>query len=458
MQQLKEVVIVNDEKYHEEAGKTKITIESDALANRIYEALREVRWLQSLENQWFLSALDLKLGYHRSITTTTAHIIINLNNMDSLILDFGRLSLTTGISPDGTQNMKIEVEKLGDLISVDVELIQLCHHKELVIKNSPLETDMDRLINILQDSCKLEVLRIGPIVLLLSSTWSRQHGRRLFKVENQPCYVLSRWLMKDWSLSIRLDDHNHIATTLKFSENTKVFDMRTRLRLGNKTAVTKNDPVRDYFRQYGWTIEILHSPSTFDDHLASLQITTLAIVPSLLTKPGMDALDHVAEFMLTRLIGFKLQYATLDPGLIEAIDFAMLNSLELELELLVVVANDMPQVRLRSLTIGKDLLDNDSARLLCAKLRKKLPLSSDDGQMFSFLMTENKVTRIQSKCVKTGYRFHCLHSRLSRHICLLIEILIVFKSTRLWNMNCNLASAFFSCRVQYQLGVFIVDL
>ncbi|KAF9988274.1 hypothetical protein BGZ65_009502, partial [Modicella reniformis] len=61
MQQLKEYIIANDGKFNTEAGKTNITIESDALANRFYDAMGKVRWIQSLNNQWSLTALDLKL-------------------------------------------------------------------------------------------------------------------------------------------------------------------------------------------------------------------------------------------------------------------------------------------------------------------------------------------------------------------------------------------------------------
>ncbi|KAF9995571.1 hypothetical protein BGZ65_008799 [Modicella reniformis] len=324
MQQLKEVVIANNDKFNTEAGKTNITIESDALADRFYNAMRKVRWIHSFDNWWSLTAINLKLSNHRSITTSTAHIIINLNNIDSLVLDFGRLSLATGVSSDGIQYMKIEVGILSDLTSVDLEFIKHCHHKELGIKNTPLKTDKNQLVNILQHSCKLEVLRIGclanrtsAVINLVTST----REKTLQRGESVPLRTLE--MMDEGLVPFDVfgiaDNHNHIATTLKFTEDSKVFDMCTRIKLRCNT-IAKDDPVCDYFRQYGWTIEILYAPTTFNDNLASLlydstqkrgsRITTLAMIPSL-TKSGMDALDQIIR-MSPSLVSLQLWFNCLE--------------------------------------------------------------------------------------------------------------------------------------------------
>ncbi|KAG0001814.1 hypothetical protein BGZ65_003154, partial [Modicella reniformis] len=269
MQQLKEVIIANNEEYNEEAGKIKIKIKAVALAQRLYDAMRQVRWIQNLDNQWSLTALDLKFGYHRLIKTSTAHILINLNNIDSLELEVGKLLLSTGVSADGTQYMKIEVEKLSDLTLVDLAFVQQCHHKEFAIKNTPLESDEDRLVNILEHSSKLEVLRIGCLAGRASTIINLVTSTREKNLQCDKPVSLRTLEMMDEGLIISDEDGiHHIATTLKFTEETKVFDMRTRIKLQKYGAISQNDPMCDFFRQYGWSIEILKLVD-FNDQLAS---------------------------------------------------------------------------------------------------------------------------------------------------------------------------------------------
>ncbi|KAF9954047.1 hypothetical protein BGZ65_004274 [Modicella reniformis] len=98
IQQLKEVIIANDGEYSEEVGNIKIKISSNTLAKPFYGAVGKVRWIQSLDNRRSLTALDLKLDFNLSRATSTAHVLLNLNSIDSLVLDFVRLLLTAGIS------------------------------------------------------------------------------------------------------------------------------------------------------------------------------------------------------------------------------------------------------------------------------------------------------------------------------------------------------------------------
>ncbi|KAF9979812.1 hypothetical protein BGZ65_005972 [Modicella reniformis] len=330
MQQLRKVIKANGgyEEYNKEAGKIKniIMIRSDALTKRFYDALLEVRWIQNADNQWYLTALDLKLGYDRLITTSIAHILVNLNNMESLELDFRQVLLTIGTSPDGTGYMKIEMGKFKDLTHDDFEFVHECHNTRLTIRNTPQEVNDYSLISTLQRSTKLEFLRIrclanraSAVINLITST------REKTLLRGEPVSLRTFELMDEDLVTVDIstpwDDHHIITTTLKFTEDSEEFEMRTRIGLGLNRTVTKDDSVRDFIQHYGWTIEILKSPSVLDDHLVSLlhnsirergsQIIKLSIVPSSLTKAGLDTLDQIIRIS-PNLVSLQLWFNKLE--------------------------------------------------------------------------------------------------------------------------------------------------
>ncbi|KAF9997932.1 hypothetical protein BGZ65_006510, partial [Modicella reniformis] len=323
-QQLKDVIIADDGEYSEEIGNIKIKISSNTLAKRFYDAAGKVRWIQSLDNRWSLTALDLKLDFNFSLTTSTAHILLNLNSIDSLVLDFIRLLLSAGTSPDGTRYMKIEMEQLSDLTSDDLKFIHQYHHDQLTIKSTPKDTDEDRLVGIMQHSFKLEVLCIGCVAVRSPAVIDLVISTREKALQSGHSFPLRTLEMMDEGL-IPCDSpctyRNRISSTVTFSSVFKEFDMRTNVKLLTPVPAAKDNPINNFFRQYGWTFVTLETTWAFTDIHASLlydsirergsRITTFGVDPCSLTTPGLDAIDLVIR-KSPSLVSLGLRFTSLD--------------------------------------------------------------------------------------------------------------------------------------------------
>ncbi|KAF9984307.1 hypothetical protein BGZ65_000690 [Modicella reniformis] len=306
---LQKIVVANEGEYSGDERNIKIKLSSDVLKKPFYDAMRKMDWVQGPDNKWYLTPLDLNFACPHSITTSTTSILINLSNIESLVLDFERLSLSAGISKEEARYITIEMEQLEDLTSGDLEFIRQCHHDQLTIKYTPKDTDEDRLVNILQHSSKLKVLRIGCL------------ARRSLAVINLVTSTRKKALQSETSLPLRTlevmngglvsfdwdgprDGRDHITSTLNFSEGSQMFTMRSSFR-SKVQEYGNDDPVCDFIRQYGWTIENLSTSKAFNDHLASLihdsiqergsQITKLRIIPNSLTTLRLDDMDQVIK-------------------------------------------------------------------------------------------------------------------------------------------------------------------
>ena len=308
LHQIKEAIMANDGEYIEEQNKTTIRITSGKLAKRFLEAMKIVHWIYNPNDQWLLKGLGQELGCRYSVAMSIAHILIDHNITDSLVLDFGRFSLSTSISQEGTRTMELKVEKLSNLALDDLTSIFECLHNQLMIVNTPQEADEDRLISILQHSAKLEVLRIGckanrslAVINLIIST------RKKFLQRGSPLSLQSFELMDVGPVPINiygsLDTYGHITSTLKFSKDAKAFDMFADVKFPNSSS--EYGPVLEFVRNYGWTVEKLVASSLLNiDHAEIIlgairdrgsRITTLDIVPVAISADGYNTLDEIIK-------------------------------------------------------------------------------------------------------------------------------------------------------------------
>ncbi|KAF9345031.1 hypothetical protein BGX34_005086, partial [Mortierella sp. NVP85] len=169
--------------------------------------------------------------------------------------------------------------------------------------------DEGRLINILQHSAKLEVLRIGcqfkrslAIINLIIST------REKFLQCGSPLSLQSFELMGEGLVPVDMYElsnslYGHITSTLRFSKDVKTFDMFTDVMFACTSS--RYDPALDFVRNYGWTVEKLVLPYLFNDNFARIildavkgrgsRITTLNFAPFCLSTAGMGALDEIIE-------------------------------------------------------------------------------------------------------------------------------------------------------------------
>ncbi|KAF9932041.1 hypothetical protein BGZ65_004627 [Modicella reniformis] len=245
---------------------------------KIKDVMGKKQWIQNLYSRWSLKAIDLKRLCYHLVTTPEAQSIANFGISSILLFGFGLLSLIAAIS--WMRHVTMEVEQLNDINLSD--LTRQCHYNELTIKNIPDGVDKDRLVNILQHCTRLQVLRIGcpakhslAVINLVVSTREKA-------LQQGYSFPLSTLEVMDEGLipfDISYDDRDHILSTIQFSEDSKVFDMRTNNKLQNQNLGSK--------------------------------ITTLVVIPTALTTFGLDALDQVIEISAS-LVSLRLWFNNLE--------------------------------------------------------------------------------------------------------------------------------------------------
>jgi len=307
MHQLKQIVASTGGECFEEQGRVTIKITSDALTKQFFDALLMVcQTPDSNSDQWSSASFDLELFFRHSNTATT-RVVIDVGLFESLSLDFERLLLRAAVGRDGARSMEVEVEKLCDLTSDDMDFIRRFHLKQLTIKRTPSEADDERLVKILQRNGNLQVLRIGCLSKRSLAIINKVISTREEMLHNKSPLSLRTLEARDEEL-VPIDktqlynDRDHIESTVTFSEDLELFDMQTSVVLRKTGTIPRDDPVCDFFRQYGWTVDTLDAPATFNDHLAGLlcdavrsrgsRIKRLSVNPTSLMKPGLDALDQ----------------------------------------------------------------------------------------------------------------------------------------------------------------------
>jgi len=310
---VKDLVVADCEECIEDQGKTTIKIKSDTLAKQFLEAMEVVSWVRGLNKKSGRNGYD-------AVAMSTSYILIDRDTIHSLILDFGRFTLSASITKGGTRNLGIEMEKLSDLTRDDLASILRCHHNRLTIRNTPQEADEDRLVSLLQHSAKLEVLRIvckanrslAVVNLIISA--------RETVLQNGSLLPLRTFEMMDEGLVpidmySPCDSSGHITSTLKFSKDVNTFDMSTDLKFPIRSS--GYGPVLDFVRNFGWTVEnLLLSEQLDDKHIRIIldavrdrgsRIRALSIAPNSLTTAGMDVLDEIIE-MSPNVVSIGMRY------------------------------------------------------------------------------------------------------------------------------------------------------
>jgi hypothetical protein len=301
----KEFIAAKDGEYIEDQRKVTIKVKSDTRIIRILEAMRMVCWIQGFNKQWPMTAHD-----SGSMAMSASYILIDRNTTHSLVLEYGQsirqFILSASITEDGTCNMEIEMDSLSHVSPDVLASLSRCPHNKLTIRSTPSESEEDQLINILQRSAKLEVLRIGcqairslAVVNLILSIRDQmlQNGTplslRTFELMDEELCPIN-----DYNFC---DAHGHIASTMKFSKAVKTFEMSTNVKFPFSSSTF--GPIIDFAQSYGWSIETLTASSQFGDNHARIirgavqdrgsQITTLNIVPYTITTDGLDVLDEI---------------------------------------------------------------------------------------------------------------------------------------------------------------------
>jgi len=271
---LKDVVYAVGGTYSEDSKK--ITINCDTEDERLYDAMIKFRKAQTKDDP-------------------------------SLSASTGQLSLIASASKE-SQEVSVTINRLGDLTMDGVKFIQHCNLTKLAVRYTPKDTDEDRLVNILNQGQELKELHIRcngersyAIIHLVITTRETaiQEGRtsalHILKVTDE------RWDLFD--LYRNCDEYDHLVVTATFSKDSTVFDMDTHMKMQYKKPVVEGSPISNFMSEYGWSISSLATSRQFTDHLAALlddatekrgsRLTSLILVPFLLTILGLDAVDRV---------------------------------------------------------------------------------------------------------------------------------------------------------------------
>ncbi|KAF9979903.1 hypothetical protein BGZ65_005837 [Modicella reniformis] len=323
MQRLKNVITASGGLYHEMEGEIEIEITSDELAKRVFDGMVKMCGILNARNVLSPIVLELKL---ESIKNPTAGIIpINLSSLNSLLLDFGRHSVTFVISQGEVKDVNLKIGRLGDL-SLDVfELIKQCHITNLEI-HALQQADEDRLVSILQHMRELKGLhtkcldeRSLSIIDLVIST------REKILQSGESLALTTFKLMREGNIDTKCASgkyHDSIEATVSFSEGSATFEIETDIQLQKQQLVANDDPVCKFVRRYGWSIKTLCLPWSFSDQLAALldettqergsRIVDLDVNSMSLTTSGFDAMDRTIN--RSQLLSFKFYIWGLGQG------------------------------------------------------------------------------------------------------------------------------------------------
>ncbi|KAI8347751.1 hypothetical protein B0O80DRAFT_532833 [Mortierella sp. GBAus27b] len=256
--------------------------------------------------------------HHITITATTRMELRSLiqiatsetlQDLEKVSINNGKILLTANVSQRATQDMTMDIARLGNLNPSDATFISTGHIVHLTIQFTLQEADEDRLATILQHSPKLAYLGIGcegrraaAVVNLVTSTREKilQEGGssalRTFELMDEK--------MTPFDVHGECDNFTHIQIHVSFAENSSTFDMRTWIQLPNSTR-TETHPLRGFFQQYGWSIVFLEEGPTRNDTFAAIiddipntrvsQLETLSFDGSKLTASGYERLKSIID-------------------------------------------------------------------------------------------------------------------------------------------------------------------
>ncbi|KAG0222965.1 hypothetical protein BGX31_008774 [Mortierella sp. GBA43] len=220
------------------------------------------------------------------------------NGIESLWIDFGRLSMTVhSISQGEVKNVAIKIKRLSDLTLNDLDFIQQCHPVLLEITHTPQREDEERLLKTLQHNITITRLHIGTyasrtLAVINLVVWTRE---MLLQSGHQPA-LRTLQVLNDGLTPYNVNsDTFQITATVSFADGSTTFDMESHVRLG--------DNGDEFIRQYGWSIKTFIASSSYSDRHAELldaitlergsKIATFGIHHDLLTSRGLDTIDRV---------------------------------------------------------------------------------------------------------------------------------------------------------------------
>ncbi|KAG0220688.1 hypothetical protein BGX31_010698 [Mortierella sp. GBA43] len=278
LEQLKDVVNTTGGTHVESPGNINIKVNPDNVTKQLYDMATKICTIQYVKDK------------------------------RSLIMDCGRLSLTTDGSQD-VQDVVMTIKRLSDLTTDDTEFIRHCNLIKLSIKFTPLKGDEDKLVNILQQSHTLQELRVGTlgersleiINLIISAREVLQDGRWMALRK----FELMEEELNPFNFDRKVDKQDHMSVTLTFSEGSSKIDMDTRLVLPDSDVFAEGTWICNFIRQYGWSISHLNTASMLNDHLATVlenstqiqgsKLTHLTLSQHSLTNIGMDSMNRVIK-------------------------------------------------------------------------------------------------------------------------------------------------------------------
>ncbi|KAF9344730.1 hypothetical protein BGX34_005393, partial [Mortierella sp. NVP85] len=274
----------------------KVQVTSEATIKMFYDGLSKLFRIQSVENWRSITEVDLNLENHPSMSGSTMDILSNHDGLETLSLDFGRLTMSAkNISRGELKDVTISVGDISALTLNDMEFIQQCRPAAFVITGTPQEKNDSRLVRILQSYPSITSLRIEcdmkrlmAVIDLVKST-----GEKMLQGEDKPALRVFELV------------HSEIKVKVSFEVGSPSFEVETYIRLAYYKPENVDPTVCTFIRQYGWSVATFVVPGSFNDALAKLldesiqergsRIVHLDMAPTSLTTPGLDAMNRVID-------------------------------------------------------------------------------------------------------------------------------------------------------------------
>ncbi|KAK3825559.1 MAG: hypothetical protein J3Q66DRAFT_420570 [Benniella sp.] len=262
-----------------------------------------------LEDCPFLVSLELKLNRQYSIQYATTEILTKLRKLEKLKLDCGAIAIQAAITYGKIQDINMTIVRLCDLSTSDVEFIHQNYVSQLAIEYTPQSPDDNRLVDILDNSSRLNHLRIGCQDRRFGALINLVVGTRSKMLQDQGSPSLQTFELMDEGLvpfneKSDFDTKTHIHCVLTFKEDNE-FEMCSQVRLQCYKLVTDEDPICDFIRQYGSSIVFFDAPLTFSNHLAAIldemtssgapRLKKFSVDPLGLSKPGLKHLHSILK-------------------------------------------------------------------------------------------------------------------------------------------------------------------
>ncbi|KAF9948961.1 hypothetical protein BGZ65_007685, partial [Modicella reniformis] len=287
-------------------NKVVVRCRSSVLEKSFRDAISNLRWIENPDvNQRSLTELDMwlecntvpdfdeDLDYDSSIVSSTENVRINLNMIDCFELDISGLLLKIGVDQDEIRYFEMELRHRDDLTSENLEFIHGCHYTRLRVSRTLPEV-YNHLVDIIWNSLKLEDLHIDC------------HMEHFISTINLVLSIRERVIQDRDSLSLRtltVCEYLRNKSTVTFLGDSQLFDMRSSLSFFSEEMIGEVDPMIDFVRRYGWSIEDLSLSLSSHAQLAaplwdSIQergsrMKTLSIELRSLTTSTLNIFDQI---------------------------------------------------------------------------------------------------------------------------------------------------------------------